>query len=89
MSAKFSLGQTVATQAVAQRLCPDEILVALARHQIGDWGELDDNDKKANERALLDEGRLVSRYLSVSGTPFYVITEWDRSLTTVLLPEEY
>ena len=89
MSAKFNLGQTVATQGALHSLNPDEILVALARHQSGDWGELGDEDKGANERALLEEGRLVSKYLSVSGIPFYVITEWDRSLTTVLLPEEY
>lgn len=89
MSAKFNLGQTVATTGVATKLSPDEILASLARHQRGDWGELDDDDRNANERALLEEGRLVSRYRSVDGTPFYVITEWNRSLTTVLLPEEY
>ena len=89
MSAKFNLGQIVATQGVARSLSPDEIFVALARHESGDWGELDDEDKRANERALLEEGRLVSKYLSVNGTPFYIITEWDRSLTTVLLPQEY
>lgn len=89
MSAKFNLGQTVATQGAVHSLSPDDILVAFARHQSGDWGELDDEDKQANERALHEEGRLVSKYVSVNGTPFYVITEWDRSLTTVLLPQEY
>ena len=89
MSAKFNLGRTVATQGIVRCLNPDEILVALSRHQSGDWGELGDEDKLSNERALLEEGRLVSKYRSVSGTPFYVITEWDRSYTTVLLPEEY
>ena len=89
MSVKFHLGRTVATKGAVHSLSPDDILVALARHQNGDWGQLDDEDKQANERALLEEGRLVSRYVSVTGTPFYVITEWDRSLTTVLLPQEY
>lgn len=89
VSAKFNLGQTVATQGVARSLSPDEILASFPRHQSGDWSELDADDRNANERALLEEGRLVSRYRSVNGTPFYVITEWDRSLTTVLLPKEY
>ncbi len=89
MSAKFNLGQTVATQGVVHSLSPADILAALARHLNGDWGELDDEDKKANERALIEQQRILSKYISANGIPFYVITEWDRSVTTVLLPEEY
>ena len=46
-------------------------------------------DKRSNDRALADEGRLVSAYRLGSGVRFYVVTEWDRSYTTVLLPSEY
>jgi hypothetical protein len=55
----------------------------------GDWGELDEEDLAANERALIDGSRLFSIYYSSSYVKFYVITEWDRSVTTVLLPHEY
>ena len=60
----------------------------LMRHVNGDWGDLDDEDKQANERALEDGTRLMSAY-SIGEARFWVITEWDRSVTTILLPEEY
>lgn len=62
---------------------------SLYRHATGDWGNLDDVDKAENDRALVDGGRLVSSFLSLDGTKFWIITEADRSATTVLLPEEY
>ena len=86
---KFPLGRTVATPGVLETLTHDDILHALARHVSGDWGEVEDEDAAANERALLTEGRLVSVYSSASYVRFYVITECDRSATTVLLPHEY
>ena len=86
---KFKLGQTVATQGALAELAQDDILSALRRHAGGDWGDLCEEDKKANDSALADEGRLFSAYHSASGVKFYVITEWDRSYTTVLLPSEY
>lgn len=88
-SPKFALGQTVIT-ANANRVLPElDVLLALGRHQAGDWGELCEEDRKANEDALQTGERLVSVYKSVRGQKFYVITEWDRSITTVLLPEDY
>lgn len=86
---KFELGQIVATQGALSKLAADEILASLMRHVRGDWGTLVREDWQANERALRDEGRLFSVYYSTSNTKFYVITEWDRSVTTVLLPSEY
>lgn len=86
---KFPLGKTVATRGALAQLTSDDILSALRRHIVGDWGELDRSDKAANENALAHEGRLFSVYRSASGIRFYVITEWDRSVTTVLLPHEY
>jgi len=62
---------------------------ALQRHVAGDWGELDEEDKKANDGALQTGERLLSAYQSATGTKFWIITEADRSVTTVLLPEDY
>ena len=89
LAGKFPLGRTVATPGALEHLTHDDILHALARHVQGDWGEIEDEDLAANERALLTEGRLVSVYSSASHVRFYVITECDRSATTVLLPHEY
>lgn len=86
---KFLLKKTVSTRGALHELTHDEILSALQRHSCGDWGELGRQDKLRNERALRDEGRLVSVYVSLRGNRFYVITEADRSVTTVLLPSEY
>lgn len=62
---------------------------ALSRHITGDWGEVDAEDKRANDQSLIDGSRLLSAYRSQDGTKFWIITEADRSVTTVLLPEEY
>jgi len=66
-----------------------DIRSALSRHVRGDWGDLCDEDWKANEDALVNGARLLSVFLSRKKDRFYIITEWDRSLTTVLLPSEY
>ena len=86
---KFPLGRTVVTQNALAALNPEDVLAALGHHAAGDWGELDEEDRQANERALIESTRLVSVYRSSANQRFYVITEWDRSLTTVLLPEDY
>ena len=86
---KFSLGRLVATPGALAALTHEEILVAVGRHAAGAWGELDEADRAANERSLAEGARLVSVYRSAASVRFYVITEWDRSVTTVLLPEEY
>ena len=86
---KFSLGQIVATPNALSQIPNDEILVALSRHVRGDWGTLDAEDMQSTERALKGEGRLFSAYLSAQSIKFWIITECDRSVTTVLLPEDY
>lgn len=86
---KFPLGQTVATRGVVATLPHDDIVHALYRHSRGDWGDLCEEDRALNEESLQTGGRLFSVYHSVSRVKFYVITEWDRSVTTVLLPHEY
>jgi hypothetical protein len=62
--------------------------MALRRHVRGDWGEVDNHDWAANEAALAHGSRLLSVYRSSKGIKFYVITEHDRSVTTLLLPED-
>jgi len=87
--ALFGLGAIVATPNALAHLAQDDILNGIRRHRAGDWGDLDAHDRNVNESALLEGGRLVSVYHSGGGVKFYVITEWDRSVTTVLLPEDY
>lgn len=86
---RFSLGKIVVTRGALSALYADEILASLMRHVQGDWGDLCREDRLANERALKDESRIVSAYHSLEKRKFYIITEWDRSLTTVLLASEY
>lgn len=89
MSAKFSLGQTVSTTNAVNTLHPEDVLVSMGRHQAGDWGDLCEEDRQANEQALAHGGRLFSDYHDRNRTKFCIITECDRSYTTVLLPEDY
>lgn len=85
----FSLGQVVATRGVAEALNSLEIAYLLSRHASGDWGGLDDEDKELNDFSLsTGEGRLFSSFLTCHGKVL-VITEHDRSYTTVLFPHEY
>ena len=87
---RFNLGQVVATPGAIEAL--DEVnclpITLLNRHQIGDWGDLCDEDKAANNEALGNWTRLFSAYI-VRDVKFWVITEADRSVTTILLPSEY
>jgi len=87
--ARFPLGQTVVTNGVAERVPVAEVQAALRRHQCGDWGQLCSEDCSENEQALKNGFRLLSAYLSQEGVKFWIITESDRSVTTVLLPDEY
>ena len=86
---KFSLGQMVATPNALANIPDGEIQNALSRHVRGDWGTLDVEDLGSNERALQFSGRLFSAYLTSQNVKFWIITEADRSVTTVLLPEDY
>ena len=85
----FPLGQILATPGVLVEVSESEISAALARHAMGDWGELCEEDIAENNRALKQDSRLFSAYLSAKRVKFWIITEWDRSVTTVLLPSEY
>jgi hypothetical protein len=85
----FPLGRIVATRGAAEKLSPADIWTALEKHIGGNWGELDESDRTANDQALQDGSRLLSAYRSEYGMRFWIITEADRSVTTVLLPGEY
>jgi hypothetical protein len=87
---RFPLGQTVATPGALALLAAADLpaRVVLWRHERGDWGNLGVEDKQANTHALALGGRLLSAY-RVGDGKLWVITEADRSLTTLLLPSEY
>jgi hypothetical protein len=89
VSQKFPLGKIFTTPGVLDAVPDDEVFRALARHQSGDWGDLDVEDKQENEVSLERHSRLLSAYHSCKGVKFWIITEADRSVTTVLLPSEY
>jgi len=88
---KFSIGQLVATPGAIEALADakQSPMEFVARHIKGDWGEVCDEDRQANEDALRDGERLLSAYRTSKGVKIWVITEADRSSTCVLLPEEY
>lgn len=88
---KFALGQQLATPGALDALTtaghiPPEFLLG---HKNGDWGELEEGDKQANEHALVHGSRLLSAYHTRREEKLWIITEWDRSVTTLLLPVEY
>ena len=87
--ALFRLGRIVATPNALGKLSHPDIFQALQRHQAGDWGDVDEEDRQANDRALTEGTRLFSVYHAANGVKFWVITEADRSATTFLLPEDY
>ena len=89
--ALFSLGQVVATPGALAALeeAGQHPFVFLSRHISGDWGNLVAEDKEENQRALEHGNRIFSSYFTAKNTKIWVITEWDRSVTTLLLPSEY
>ena len=88
---KFPLGQVVATPGALEALeqSGQSPAMFLNRHVVGDWGNVDDEDKQANDQALIEGTRLLSAYRLSDGTKIWIITEADRSSTCLLLPSEY
>lgn len=89
--AKFKLGQVVATPAALEALAASgqDGAFFLDRHIQGDWGDVDAEDQQANDEALVDGERILSAYKTLLGVRIWIITEADRSSTTILLPDEY
>ena len=87
----FSLGQLLSTPGALAALEeagvePSELLGC---HVTGDWGNLDEEDKVLNDQALVDDTRILSAYILSTGSKIWIISEADRSATTILLPHEY
>ena len=93
----FPLGQIVSTPDALAACSPVYRAHCLNRHARGDWGNTCDEDKEANNQALLDGSRVLSAYPIDPTKPskgfgencLWIITEADRSVTTFLLPDEY
>ena len=85
----FPMGRLLATPGVLETVSRDEIFIALGRHLKGDWGDVSNTDKRSNNESLKDGSRLLSVYHAQDDLTFWIITEADRSATTVLLPSEY
>ena len=89
----LSLGTILMTQGISARVEKDMkfndfVSRCVVRHKCGDWGDLCEEDRKANEDAVRHGHRVFSSYDYPDGS-IWIITEYDRSYTTVLLPEEY
>lgn len=79
----------MATPNALDQVPPANMLAALIQHAEGNWGEVCPEDRKANEQALRGGFRILSVYRTQAGTRFWIISEADRSATTVLMPEDY
>jgi hypothetical protein len=91
---KFKPGQLVMTRGVNDLVAENEefakhVLLSLRRHLTRDWGDVCEDDRVANELALQYGERLFSVYKKDGLPKIWIITEWDRSVTTVLFPDEY
>lgn len=89
---KLNLGKVVMTQDIAMFMDEKEfymkVMEFLNRHISGDWGSVCEEDKAENDRALESGDRILSAYETSHGK-IWIITEWDRSVTTILFPSEY
>ena len=94
MIATFKMGRLLMTRGVNDQVADNEafakfVTESLARHAKGDWGDLCDEDKKENELSLKEGFRLLSAYETERLPKIWIITEADRSVTTILFPDEY
>lgn len=90
---RFNLGRLVMSHGIANEIknnpiYKEEILDCLTKYLSGDWGSLCDEDKEANELAIENDSRILAKYITRSGI-IYIITEWDRSYTTIMFTNEY
>jgi hypothetical protein len=88
---RFQVGQLVSTPGALRALAKagQSPLEFVSRHCQGDWGEVDREDATANEHAVDNDERILSAYRTCLDAKVWVITEADRSATTILLPDEY
>lgn len=88
---RFLLGNRSATPGALEAIdaAGESVLKLFERHQSGDWGVVCDADALLNEEAIRDGDRILSAYMLSTGVKVWVLTESDRSVTTILLPDEY
>lgn len=86
---RFKMGVLVITREAETAMSIEEIFWGLARHCSGDWSDMDVDDWRENADGCDFSGRVFSQFRSSKGTRFWIITEEDRSKTTVLLPEDH
>lgn len=86
---EFRLGLVTATPSVLEAVQGLDLLRAIERHASGDWGDVCERDRQENDLSMREGYRLLSVYHDRNGVKFWVVTEADRSATTVLLPSEY
>jgi hypothetical protein len=88
---RFNLGRVVGTPGALEAFSQagQDPLALLGRHVTGDWGEVPDEDKAENEFSVNNNLRIMSAYTLSNGVQVWVVTEADRSATTILLPDEY
>lgn len=88
---RFPSGQVVMTTGINDLILHGQLnpVPYLRRHLRGDWGDLDKDDRRSNDAALKSGDRLFSSYQVTPDLKLWIITEWDRSVTTLLLPSEY
>ena len=86
---KFELGQVLITPGAHDDLDLKDVASSLVRHAGGDFGDVNEEDWAQNVTALETGDRILSSYRDRNGVKFWIITEWDRSATTILLPDEY
>lgn len=89
LSKRFQMGRLVATPAAIEAAPREVLLQLLERHLSGDWGDVSKTDAKANEYAISHGLRIISWYQTPGGERIQIITEADRSVTTILLAKEY
>ena len=87
---EFDLGKVVMTRGIAESgISEEELSQLVTRHSSGDWGNLGIEDKVANDVAVVSsEERIFSKYI-IDSESIYIITEWDRSVTTIMYASEY
>ena len=83
---QFGLGEIVVSRSASAALTHRDVFKALVRHQSGDWGDVPPEGWIANDDALKCDWWILSSYESRGGVRFWIITMWDRSSTTILLP---
>lgn len=94
MKPEFKLGSVVVTNGIADKIEDDRrfakfVQLSLERYMSCDWGDSYDEDKQANDEALENGERLLAAYIWKDDVKIWIITEWDRSVTTILFPDEY